>query len=326
MTLQDSVIRGGSSIFAIYFAGPVVAAGAETLDAFHAGELSRGNQLLRNQITSSFVGDSVAFALQVEGVVRENTITGGMLALYMLQDSLCVGNAIIDSPTDGIFISLPSRDVTVSGNTVTNAFFSGMVVRPQVEHEAAGRELDSTGITIDGNTLDAQYFGITVDGTAGDPTQGRLRGLVLSANTIPMDDFAGIYLLRADEPRVVGNQISFVGSDVSRRGIEGRLAIADQISAAVYLALEVSGPTLEDNLFVREAAVVDARVMQNAVVLSESSVTGAVLRNNQFRRHGDAWVHSPCTDDFGERDNDGVYDLSGGSHTYEMNSCMDRLP
>ena len=326
VTLADTTILGGPNIFAIFFAGPNVDAGDATLDAYEAGALSRRNRLLRNTITSPFVGDGVAFALQAEGEVLDNNITGSMLSLYMLQDVTCRGNTVHDSATGGIFISLPSRDVRVVDNQVTDSHFAGIIIRPQLEHPAAGRMLDSTGIEVEGNTLRPEFFGFSVDGDGGDPTQGQLTGLSLVRNTIEIDDFAGIYLLRTVAPAITDNIITFTGADVSRRGSDGRLAIADFVSSGIYLELGVESPTLERNTITRSASADDSRVMQNAVVLSEPTVTEATLRGNTFERYTDAWVHSPCAADFGDSDRDGIYDRTGGEHTVEANRCEDARP
>ena len=118
VVLQDSIISGGDQIFTIYFAGPEVAVGPQP--SMPESQNSRGNRLLRNVINTTFVGDSVAFALQADGEVRENIINGGMLSMYMLQNVLCEGNTVLDSPTNGIFISLSSR-TRQRGNVVRNS-------------------------------------------------------------------------------------------------------------------------------------------------------------------------------------------------------------
>ena len=229
-----------------------------------------------------------------------------------------------DSPTNGIFVSLPSTDVRIEDNTVSGSKYSAIAVKPQVEHPAAGRMNDSTGLVIDGNTLTGQYNGIEIDGTIGDPTQGRLRGVVLSENTIELNDFAAIYILRVEQPVLTGNRITFVGADVSRRGQEGRLAIIDMVSAGIYADVEVDGARIEGNVITRSARVNNMRVMQNAVVLHADTVTNATVVNNTFRCVGEDWVHSPCTQEFGDRDRDGVYDLTQGQHVFQGNLC-DRI-
>ena len=83
VTLMDSIINGGDNVFTIFFAGPNVAQGDETLNAFEAGALSRGNRLIGNVINTRFVGDSVSFSLQADGEVRDNILNGGMLAVYV---------------------------------------------------------------------------------------------------------------------------------------------------------------------------------------------------------------------------------------------------
>jgi len=322
VTLEDSLIFGGSQIFTIYFAGPNVEAGRATIDAFENQALSRGNRLLRNEITTSFVGDSVAFALQADGEVRDNVLNGGMLSMYMLQNVVCEGNSVLNSPTNGIFISLPSTDSVVTNNVVRNSLYAAIVVKPQVEHEAAGRLIDSRGVVISGNTLTAQYSIIEVDGTGVDPSQGQLVNLLIEANTIELDDFAGVYLLRANGPILRENRITFTGADVSRRGQEGRLAIIDSFSAGVYADFAVTDAIIEGNTITRTANVDDPRVMQNAIVLNDPSVSGATIRQNTFQRFGDDWVHSPCGDAFGDSDQDGVFDRTGSLHRIEANECQ----
>ena len=207
------------------------------------------------------MGDSVSFSLQADGEVRDNILNGGM-AMYMLVNVTCSNNTVTDSPTNGIFVSLPTTDVRIENNTVSGSKYSAIAVKPQVEHPAAGRMNDSTGLVIAGNMLTGQYNGIEIDGTIGDPTQGRLRGVVLSENTIELNDFAAIYILRVEQPVLTGNRITFVGADVSRRGQEGRLAIIDMVSAGIYADVEVDGARIEANVITRSAQVNNLRVIK----------------------------------------------------------------
>lgn len=321
VTLQDCVILGGSNIFTVYFAGPAVAANQETMDAFAAGQVSTGNRMLRNVITSGFRGDSVVFALQRDGEVSGNSLTRGMLSAYLDRNVQITNNTIAYAPTNGIFVSLPSVDVVVSGNRVIDSTYSAIVIKPQLEHVWTGAPLDSTGVVLASNDLTSELSGIEVDGTLGQPERGVLREVTIRDNTVALDDFAGIYLLRTSAPSVTGNTVRFVGSDTSRRGVDGRPAIASSSSTGVFVDLLVDAPTIADNTLIRDAAATDIAVMQNAVVLSAPTVTNATVTGNAFQRYADDWMHAPCATDGGPVDRDGVYDLTGGVHTITGNTC-----
>lgn len=325
VTLADSIVLGGDRIFTVYFAGPAVQAGEPTMEAYRDNELSVGNRMIGNRITSAFRGDSVVFALQTSGEVRGNTIAGGMLSLFMNREVVCEENLLVDSQTNGLFVSLPSQDVVVSGNTVMGSAYSAIVLKPQLEHPPLAEPLDSTGIVIAGNDIESELNGIEADGTSGEPSRGRLRGLAVRENEVRIDDFSGIYLLRVDEPLLEDNAVTFDGSDTSRRGVEGRPTIASVASAGIYLDIEVDRARIERNRLTRTSAATDPSVMQNAVVLSAPSVTEARIAENVFKRSADAWYHSPCTVEQGASDRDGVYDLTDGDADIAQNRCEDQL-
>ena len=94
----------------------------------------------------------------------------------------------------------------------------------------------------------------------------------------------------------------------------------------MYADFGVTNAIIKGNAITRTVAVNDLRVMQNAIALNDPSVTGATIRNNLFSRHGDDWVHSPCGQEFGESDRDGVFDRTGSPHVVEANECRVALP
>ena len=283
--------------------------------------LSSGNRMLGNDIRSAFVGDSVVFALQSDGLVQDNTIRNGMLAVYMTRRVSVMDNMLLNSQTHGLFLSLPSTDTTISDNVFRSSKYSAVSIRPQREHPMAGRGVASTGIDIRGNDIEGEYTGIEVDGDGGDPSAVELVAANFSDNHIRLDDFMGFYVIRARAPRITDNTITFFGSDTSRRGVDGRGNIASSLSAGVSLVLEVDDAIITGTVIARDAAVTDMSVMQNAVRLEYASVMNAQIEGNTFRRSVDDWLHSPCDADGGDVDANGIYGTATSTHRISSNTC-----
>ena len=323
MTVRNSIIHGGDKIFTVFFAGPDVAVGKPTVDAYESGSLSEGNRILNNQITSQFVGDSVSFSLQKNGEFSGNTVEGGMLAIYMCKSVLATGNTIIDSKVNGVHISIPGQDIRFSNNRLRNSHFAAVTIKPQIEHDFSGRNFQSTGIILENNILRSQYHGIEVDGDGGDASRGVLKGLHLLNNEIRLSDFAGILALRTVEPLIEENTVIFANSDPSRRGVDGRADIPGWLSAGIFLDVEVPRAELLNNTITRAKTVSHFEVAQNAVGLNLPTVTGAKIKGNSFNNGAGEWYHSPCSKDFGGADRDGIYDRTGQSHDISGNICKE---
>ena len=320
-TLSNCTILGNDRIFTVFFAGPVVDAGDETVAAWRDDQLSTGNAVLGNDIRSSFVGDSVVFALQSDGEVRDNTVRNGMLAVYMTRRVAVSENQLLNSATHGLFLSLPASDTTISNNRFRSSRYSAVSIRPQLEHAMSDQGLVSTGIRVEDNDIETEYSGIEIDGTGGDASAVRLVSPVITGNQIRLDDFMGMYIIRADSPQLTSNTITFFGSDTSRRGEDGRGNIASSLSTGIALVLEVDGAVVTDNHITREAAVTDMSVMQNAVRLELESVRNTEVSGNTFVRYTDDWLHSPCEADGGAVDADGIYDTTSSTQKLGHNAC-----
>lgn len=320
-TLSNCTILGNDRIFTVFFAGPVVTAGEATLDAWATDTLSTGNAMVGNDIRSAFVGDSVVFALQADGVVEHNTVRNGMLALYMTRRVMVQNNLILNSPTHSLFLSLPSTQTTLSNNDLRSSRYSAISVRPQLEHPMKGRGFLATDIVIANNQIESEYTGIEIDGDKGDPTAVQLVAPTLTGNTIALDDFMGIYIIRTVAPAIIDNTITFFGSDVSRRGVDGRANIASSLSSGIALVLGVQDAVVTENTITRALGATDERVMQNAIRLELDSVTNARIQNNAFVRYTDDWYHAPCSTEGGPADRDGIYDTTQGTHDVANNTC-----
>lgn len=122
--LIDSVeVEGSSSIFAVFFAGRDIAAGLPTLENFESRvDMDTNNTFSNSLVHSPWDGDSLSFSLQYRGHLRNNTVVdGGKIAFYMNAECTCVENTVLNSISQGIFLSSPSADNKLVNNTILNA-------------------------------------------------------------------------------------------------------------------------------------------------------------------------------------------------------------
>ena len=122
--LIDSVeVEGSSSIFAVFIAGRDIPAGIPTLENYESRiEMDTNNTFCNSLVHSSWEGDSLSFSLQYRGHLRNNTVVdGGKIAFYMNAECSCVNNTVLDSISQGIFLSSPSADNVLVNNTILNA-------------------------------------------------------------------------------------------------------------------------------------------------------------------------------------------------------------
>jgi len=78
--------------------------------------------------------------LQKDGVVSGNVLNGGLIALYLDRDTTCQNNTLNNPIAQGIFISLPSYNLTVKNNNIINPMGAGITVKMQVDHIGANGE------------------------------------------------------------------------------------------------------------------------------------------------------------------------------------------
>lgn len=144
--IRNNYIYGNSNSFCIYYAGPKVTAGKETLDAYYNGNLDSGNVFERNVIYSKWSGDTISFSLQKNGLVKDNIIRGGKLAIYMCKDTIITKNKIYDSTSQGIYLSFPSNNIIISFNDIYECKEAGIKMKNQVEHGANDKNIYNISI------------------------------------------------------------------------------------------------------------------------------------------------------------------------------------
>jgi hypothetical protein len=121
--------------FGIYYAGPsTLVQGQPTLDAYFNYTLDIGNIFYNNVVYSNYSGDSISFSLQYNSQFVNNFTRGGKVAIYMCRTCNVYNNTIIDSITNGIYISLPSDNLTFNCNKIYDSTYSGITIKNQQEH------------------------------------------------------------------------------------------------------------------------------------------------------------------------------------------------
>ncbi|ODP30350.1 hypothetical protein PTI45_00283 [Paenibacillus nuruki] len=198
--IQDSLFQGSKTIFAVYFAGPSVKAGEDTLAAVESGTLDQGNQFLRNEVYSHYAGDGLSFSLQKNGLVQDNILHHAVLAFYMCRNSEVSTNIINDSPGVGIHYSMPAYDNIIRDNQIYRSLGSGIRASANLEHPVPTTTL-YTGLLIDHNLIkDTRSFGIELDQVGS--------GTRIQRNNISQTDFSGMIVLRSSDLRIHNNQLS----------------------------------------------------------------------------------------------------------------------
>jgi hypothetical protein len=144
--------------------------------------------------------------LQKDEFVNGNTINGGLIALFLDRNVTCANNTLNSPNAQGIFLSLPSYDVTIKNNIILNSISTAITVKLQTDHKDENNEplLDdsyrSSGILIVGNKIEnARNHGIAVN---------NLTYSVIKDNVVNSTDFNGIYLLQSDHLLVTKNQVT----------------------------------------------------------------------------------------------------------------------
>ena len=132
--IESCVFYGSDTNFTIYFAGPPHTEGQDTIDGYNNDQLDRFNVFDNNIIYTKWNGDSVSFSLQQFGSVRDNVIRGGKFAIYLVKDCIVSNNLIRDSSSQGIFLSLPSKNITITHNKIINTHGASISVKNQLEH------------------------------------------------------------------------------------------------------------------------------------------------------------------------------------------------
>lgn len=189
-----------SDTFGIYYSGPSnLTAGQSTLDAYYGYNLDTGNIFYNNIVYTNFSGDSVAFCLQYNSQFVKNFIRGGKAAIYMCRTCNVYGNTIMDSNSNGLFVSLPSDYLTITCNKICNSTYSGLVIKDQLEHGNFTRY--SYNIIINYNTIfGSKFYGIELNNGTD---------VVVTNNKVINGNLMGIYSYNGVDVMIKSNKIAY---------------------------------------------------------------------------------------------------------------------
>ena len=144
--ILDCIIHGPPTMHAIFFAGLFYASSRlyqpffgdtssrydegdkETVDAYRGGYLDENNAVRNNEIYSGHDGDALVFTFQRNGEVSSNRVVKGSISLYMNGDTTCRSNTVMNPPTYGIHITLPSDNIYIDSNRIVQAGASAIRV------------------------------------------------------------------------------------------------------------------------------------------------------------------------------------------------------
>lgn len=198
-TVTGCYFYGSSTTFAIYYAGPKVATGQPTLDAYSSNNLDQKHNFSNNVVYSKWSGDAVSFSLQHNSVFSQNIIRGGKVAVYMCKKTKVHNNVIYDSTSNGLYISLPSHKVNITRNKIYECQDSAVKIANQQEHGPFTPT--DYNLNISNNFIyDAQDYGMEIND---------LLTSTLTSNTITNTTNFGFYMLRCNNLNVSNNIIAY---------------------------------------------------------------------------------------------------------------------
>ena len=288
---------------------------------------SYNNHVLNNSITSNYTGDGVSFALQKNGRFAYNEISGAMLSVYMVKDTRVFNNTLSDSLQSGIYLTLPSENVVIDNNKITNPVYHGVVVKPQYsEHGHVGENIVSQKIEITNNDINANVYGLSVEGYESDYSSwGRLEDVLVYKNHIIQKDFSGIFYYNLSISLINENFIDFANCSKNYRGIDfnedgesDTPEIASRSSNGIHLYNNLSSINISENLIRKSDTCsgsepldlddlgagninIEDYVMQNAISIGDEgntvahSIDSINIIDNEFVNEVDDWVHSNTT-------------------------------
>ena len=244
VTLEGCRILGSNNIFAVYFAGKTFPPGQATLDAVARNDLDQFNVVRDNEVYSTWIGDVLSFSLQTGGQVVNNLVTGGLVAFYMNNNSICSDNIITDSVSEGIYYSMPANNNQIIRNLIQRPVKAGINIVTQTEHPVPVTAR-SGGLTLQHNRIvDSRYMGIIVN---------QLADSVISHNQIEGSDFDGLYFLRSDRLNVSSNQIRDVGQSVIRPPVPGS-SWSNYQDSPIHSDLDLRDSMISQNLLMQTAS------------------------------------------------------------------------
>jgi parallel beta-helix repeat protein len=191
--------------FGIYYAGPShLVAGSDTLIAYTTYVLDTGNIFYNNVVYSDFSGDSVSYSLQYNGQFVKNFIRGGKVAIYMCRTVNVYSNTLMDSTTNGLYISFPSDNLTLLSNVISNTTYSSIIMKNQVEHGTYATY--PYNILIRYNTIfGSKFYGIEMNNASN---------ITISDNTIVSGKVYCIYSYSSDSITVNSNKIAYFSTGI----------------------------------------------------------------------------------------------------------------
>ena len=197
--IENCYFYGNPTTFTVYYAGPSVNAGIDTINAYNNNNLDKSNIFRNNVVYSKWSGDSVSFSLQLNGTFFKNIIRGGKVAVYMCKRTTIRNNVIYDSTSHGVYLSLPSHNVTINKNKIYECANSAIIIKDQVEH---GVFVPTPyNINISENFLyDAKFNGIEAN---------NLITATLNNNKLLSSDNNGFYFLNCSDVRIISNTIAY---------------------------------------------------------------------------------------------------------------------
>ena len=342
LLLENNIIKGGENIFSVYFAGPPVSSEGsnceeclykdETIDVYlENGEsyfrLSSNNIVLNNQISSEYDGDGISFALQKSGRFVNNSISGAMLSVYLVKDTIVAGNTINNSLQSGIYLTLPSENVYINNNEIIDPVFHGVVVKPQyMEHGHKDENIISKDVEISHNTIKALVNGISVEGYDQEHvTWGKLEEVDVLNNSVFQKDFTGVFYNNLEKSDLADNTIVFEncsknyrGNDINGDGFPDVPSIASRSSVGIRLYNNLSTINIlnnsikkhescsgKENLDPNDPSLGEINIedftLQNAISIGDAGIVGSHsidsinIVDNEFVNEVDDWVHSNTT-------------------------------
>ena len=219
--VNNCYIYGNDNTFSVFYPGPKsLEQGQSTIDGYVNNVLDTRNVFRNNTIYTSWSGDSVAFCLQKEGLVDNNIIRGGKMAVYMCKDVDVTNNTVYDSVSNGIYLSLPSKNIYMSGNYIYDCKASGIKVANQMEHGTFTPE-HRYNVTIEDNDIvDADFYSIELN---------NLNNSTVIRNTFISTAVYGIYAYQCEQICMLYNKISYFDVAIWLEGTSNSLVVVNEL-------------------------------------------------------------------------------------------------
>jgi parallel beta-helix repeat protein len=271
--IENCHFYGSNTNFTVYFAGPSVNAGQDTIDGFLNDHLDMHNVFDNNIVYTRWEGDAISFSLQKYGSVRDNIVRGGKIAIYMVKQCLVTSNSLYDSSAHGIICSLPSHDLSIENNYIRNSASASINVSLQIEHGLFINE--NHGIVIRNNKIEnSGYIGIEINNA---------NNIIIENNNIKWTKQFGLYILKSSNIHIKNNNISQF-----TRGIHMDVDSSENI--VEHNRLYSVYPNISEHAIVLESMV-------NHCTINENHISGKFISSQIKDIGSDNIVTSNITDD-----------------------------